>query len=253
MGNIFFNEEKSLDYFDKLGKVSNKMNEATGDLFRGTKAIIDNGDANVVAGEMAKYSESIEGLMGDSSKYGKEFVSNLFAEERSEANLIAGVMIPKDFVAEDASEINYYNSVLLSKIDGKSVNEGQTTKKVNDIDESSVVKEALTDINNNVTENQVYDASSTITGQSVLENINGNKTEEKTYDDTSRVSNQQLSNISGNTTQGQMYNDMSTIVGQSILGNINAEKETAKQELNEENIISAVLNEKRENEEREQK
>lgn len=241
MGNIFFNEEKSLDFFDRIGATSKKLSDATNDLLSGTKAIIDNGDANVVANDIRKDSESAEGMMNDSSKIGKEFISNFFAEERSEANAIDGMSIPKDFVTENAAEVNYYNSVLLSKIDGKSVNEGHTTEKAKDIDDSSVVHEALTDINNNVTQEQTYDKSTSISGQSVLGNINGNTTQEKTYDDSSQISGKQLGDISGNTTSQQQFNNESTIVGQSILGNINAAGDTTKKDLDENDIVNAVF------------
>ena len=247
-------EDRNLAYGNGLKKLAGKLIDKTGDVNSKFKGIVTSGLATQTIKDINSDLDTMNLLTEGTGNAFIKHTNEMFDSERANASAIDSMNIPKDFEAENAQEINYYNTVLLSKINvGKEVTEGKITEKVNDVEESGVVREALKDINNNVTEDQVYDASSSIVGQSILGNINGNKTEEKVYDDTSRVSNQQLRNIGGNTTEGQMYNDMSTIVGQSILGNINGEKETAKQELNEGNIISAVLNEKRENEEKEQK
>lgn len=246
MGNIYWNKDSNLEYANGLKKLSNTTTDNQGKMKNDFQGIVNNGLADQTVGDLNNSFDSLSGVLSDTGNVFDKFTNSIFDDEVKQASEISSMKIPSDFLADNATEVNYYNSVLLSKIDGKSVNEGNTTQKVNDVDDSDVVREALNDINNNVTQGQEYDKTSSIVGQSILENINGNTTEAKTYDDASQVSSNTIRNISGNTTQMQSLNSGSSIVGESLLGNISGNGEVKKQTFDDSAIAGAVLNQESE-------
>ena len=147
--------------------------------------------------------------------------TGMFDYDRKGAEVINGLDIMQDFVKTDSIKVNQYTQFMVGKIDGLSVNEGQKTEEVNEIAESEVVAEALSDIRGASAKEEKYDET-TVIGNSVLANINKNQTEQRDYDDSTSVGNKGLHNISGNQTEQQEYNDSSRVGGQ-VLQNISGD------------------------------
>lgn len=178
----------------------------------------------------------------------------MFDDERKGTQDIENIIVPQDFVGNNAIEINYYNSTILSKIDGKSVNSGKDAKESVYDDGTVIASEELFDINKKKdTGEEEYDDTSVI-GKSILGSINnGAETDERAYDDSTSVGNVKLRNINEGQTTEKSYNDAvqinnvgltgvnggstvkqdfddSSVIGQSILGSINSSKEETKEQ-----------------------
>ena len=190
---------------------------------------------SAISKEMSLISSSISNMRNIVKKHSNE----MFTYDRTMAKIANDIDIPTDFLAENAMKVNEFNTSLLGKIDGRSVNEGEQAKEFKEIDDNTVSAEALKDISGNVTEQQDYDASSVI-GKSVLGNIVKEETEEKEYDDSSSVQTGALSDISSEATQKQEL-DESTVLGKSILGSVNTASDTDKKEYDA-NVSVAATN-----------
>ena len=241
MTKIYYNKDASIELAKELTSLAERMQNATSGLLKRSKSYIDKGLADVVANDTAKASSSAEGIAYDSGNAIKNSIVNIFNKEVSFAKDIDNVSIPKDFCAENAMEINYYNSVLLNKVDGKSVNEGHKTNKVDDIKDSNVEREELSNINDDETVKQEFDNVSSLEGQANLQQINENKTEKEIYDDSSRIKYTNIDNISGNITEAKTYDDFSQL-RPGILKNIDEKHEEDKYEedKNKDNYMSMV-------------
>lgn len=204
---------------------------------------------------------------------------NMFAFDRDSAAEIDKMFIPQDFVGNNSMEINQYNASILGKIDGESVNKGEKTEKVNDIDESVVAAEGLKNINDDQTKKQEYDDTSII-GESLLGNIANDQTQKQEYDDSTSIGNKNLkditgeqsqkeeyddssvvqkkgiNDISGNVTEEQEYEDRTAVIGNSVLGSIVADEEQKETNFDEDAITVAIENkessDKKEQEKQEQ-
>lgn len=168
-----------------------------------------------IGNQMVAITNSISNVRNIIQKHSNQ----MFSFDRSVAKKIEDIDIPQDFVANDASSINYYTQTLLGKIDGQSVNEGHESHMFKEIDDSVVNAEKLTDIRGTDSKEEKYDARSSISSQSILGNISGDTTQEQHYDSSSSVSKAAMENISGNVTEQQHY-DETSVVGKSILGDI---------------------------------
>ena len=213
-----------------------------------------------ITNQLSMISASISNVQGIMTKHSNE----MFTYDRTMAKMAEEIEIPTDFLANDSAEVNQYARTLLGKIDGTSVNEGQTAKEFKEIDESTVSAEGLRNITGQDAKEEVYDDSSVV-GKSILGNItsgdtvqqtyddsvsvqgsaladiNNNQTEQQTYDDSVSVQGSKLSNISGNQTEQKEY-DESTVIGKSILGQVNSNNATKQQELDVTSAIAAAQN-----------
>lgn len=213
---------------------------------------------STVARQMGALSSSIGNIQGIINKHSNQ----MFGYDRTMAKMANDIEIPQDFLANNSMEVNTYNRTLLGKIDGKSVNEGETATEFKEIDDSTVVRESLSDIRGTDSVEEKYDASSII-GKSVLGNISGNQTEAQNYDDKVSVQRANMENISGDQTKAQDYDDKvsvqkanmqnisgnqtqqqqldeSTVIGKSVLGNVNKNSETQRQELDTSTTIATT-------------
>ena len=177
----------------------------------------------------------------------------MFKDERNGASEIEGIIVPQDFVGNNAIEINYYNASILSKIDGRSVNDGKGAKESEYDDSTVIAAENIFDMNKNKdTDEKKYDDTSVV-GKSILGSINnGDQTDQRVYDDSTTVGNINLRNINESQTKERAYNDAvsinnigltninggvtsqqnfdnSTVIGKSILGSIDSGKEAEPQ------------------------
>ena len=274
----YVDEEGGINYFEGIVKSGNKTRENTERILSGTKMTRSKGFLEEGMKTEIDNSDRISGSLCDFGAAGINYTNNFCQDERAKAKMIDDMPIFKDLLAEDAAQVNYFNGVLLEKIDGRSVKDGQATKKANETDDYDVVKEAVNNINGNVTEQQNLDGSSSIVGQSILENINGNNVskmqeldnatkkinsvevrninenitdKQEVGNETGNINNGVVRNISGKTTN-YVDSDVSTsIVGDSILENINGNKAVEKQEFTDMNIAAGVENnEKKEDEDK---
>lgn len=264
----YVDEEGGINYFEGIIKSGNKTRENTERILSGTKMTRSKGFLEEGMKTEIDNSDRISGSLCDFGAAGINYTNNFCQDERAKAKMIDDMPIFKDLLAEDAAQVNYFNGVLLEKIDGRSVKDGQATKKANETDDYDVVKEAVNNINGNVTEQQNLDGSSSIVGQSILGNINGNVTDKKELSDATRninsaevkningnitdkqevgnetgnIDSQRVKNIGGHTTGKVEGDTSSSIIGESLLGNINGNKAVEKQELDDKNIAAGVTN-----------
>ena len=216
MGKIVYDEERNLAYGNGLIKLSGNTSDEQGNVASNFSALVNKGIAEQTVKDIQGNMTSMEMLWNDTGSTIVNFTTDTFNYERENANAISGMQIPNDFLAENAVQINQYNKTLLSKIDGKSVNEGHTTEKANEIDDSGVVREALADITKADTQAQTYNEASSIVGQSILGNISGNVTEGQTYDERVSINGSTLQNITKADTQAQTYDERVSINGGTL-------------------------------------
>ena len=168
--------------------------------------------------QMSAISKSIGNVQDIIKKHSEE----MFLYDNSVANKINEIEIPQDFIINDSSSINYYTQVMVAKLDGKSVNKGNATNKVDEIDESTINRINLNNIANDIdTNEQVYDDNTSISDAERLYNLsNGNDIQEINYNDDSTVEIEKLENINNGSPVESNYDD-STILRNQILNNIN--------------------------------
>ncbi|MBR1385853.1 MAG: hypothetical protein IJ568_03370 [Bacilli bacterium] len=131
------------------------------------------------------------------------------------------LIIPKDFLNEDATEINTYNRSILAKIDGRAVTDGKQTQMVNEIDESTIAKEDLLNITRSATSEQKYDATSSVTYNDNMKNIKSDKEQqEQKISEDSVIGKSVLGDINKGDNQQLQNIDESSVIGRSMLGNI---------------------------------
>ena len=211
MTKIFYDKEASIELAKNLNLLAERMNDATSGFLKRANGYIDNGLADELAKDTAKTSSNAENLAYSAGNALSKVITDTFDKEVSYASYIDKIVVPKDFLAENSTEVNHYNTILLSKVDGKSVNEGEKTDKVDNVKDSKVVRDELSNINKDETQQREYDSISSLDGQQNLENINKDETEAKTYDDSSRIKYTNFDNISGNTTEEKTYDDSSQL------------------------------------------
>ncbi len=182
-----------------------------------------------VVGQIKKQSAGISRQLASYSNEVKTNVNAGIEYDSKIASLAEDIDIPLDFTANNSMDTNKYNAVFLHKGDGKSVNEGNETKKVNEIDDSTVAAQGIFDMRGETAKEEKYD-DTTIIGKSVLGNISGDQTKAQTYDDSTSVGNTKLGNIAGDQTQKQDYDASSNLTNKS-LGNISGDQ-TQKQDYN---------------------
>lgn len=173
----------------------------------------------------------------------KKHSGEMFNMDRKMAEIAEDIEIPQDFVSNDSRSENTFNQIILDKIDGKSVNTGQNTTKVEENFNSVVTKENLQNISNSQTlKEESYNDQTAINKQN-LNNIDNNRTlEEQRLNDATNIAKEALNNINKAQDLNEVkINENSTIKSQ-ILNNINNLKDMTTQELDSNtNINKTVL------------
>lgn len=173
----------------------------------------------------------------------KKHSGEMFNMDRKMAEIAEDIEIPQDFVSNDSRSENTFNQIILDKIDGKSVNAGQNTTKVEENFNSVVTKENLQNISNSQTlKEESYNDQTAINKQN-LNNIDNNRTlEEQRLNDATNIAKEALNNINKAQDLNEVkINENSTIKSQ-VLNNINNLKDMTTQELDSNtNINKTVL------------
>ena len=154
--------------------------------------------------------------LSDAYRNAQNTISKLIDEfdfDKEASNKINEIEIPQDFVTNNSMKSNYYDTFMLSKLDGKSVNNGQATEKASD--------------------------KSSISSEEKLVNINKDETQAKEFKDIYDVQNEELKNINqGQEATEQVYDSSSLISQEEKLKSISQEQETEKQEYDSSSTIS---------------
>ena len=188
--------------------------------------------------EISKQLKLLSGSIGNVQNIMNKQSSKMFDFDKTIAQQADAIEIPDDFFSNNAMQTNEYNRSILGKIDGTSVNEGQTAVQFNEIDDNTVSAQSLADISGDQTKQQEYDET-TVIGKSVLGNISADQTKEQNYDDSSSLNKATINDISGDQTKQQEY-DETTVLGKSVLGNINKNETLDQKELDNASSISAT-------------
>ena len=228
--------DSAISGFDKCATGMGTTGAGINGKFKGATDVgLMNGTVSAVSREVNLISSAI----GNVKNMMRKHTNEMFDYDRTMAKMANDIEIPQDFLANNAMEVNQYNKILVGKIDGRSVNDGEEAQKISDIDESEINAEGLTDIRGAAAKEEIYDDSSVI-GKSTLGSIVGNVTEKQEYDDTVNVNKSALQNINGNQTQQQEYDGESVIQGQSTLGTINKNVASQQQDYDASLSIAAA-------------
>ncbi len=223
-----------------IGRTSGNVNSVgsgiKGKFAPATNVGLMNNQVKTISKQMGAISNSMSSIQNIVSKHGGQ----MFDFDKSMAKKVDDIEIPTDFLANNSIEVNQYNRFLLGKIDGRTVNEGESSKEFEEIQEYDVSGENLTNISGNVTELQNYDSSSVI-GRSVLGKIDGDVTKLQHYDDGSSVQKSNMVNISGDSTTAQEY-DASSNVQKSNMVNISGDSTTAQEYDASSNVQKSAMN-----------
>lgn len=159
--------------------------------FSGAK---DAGFLNGMLGTISKQSSSIGNSVNSIKRTISNKATDLFDIDHKGAQAFNEIEICTDFYANNDSEQNEYNKVLIDKMDDKSVNEGQVTNSV-DVhgDETTVKGVGLVDITGE--EGKEHDRQHTNVVQEAIGNVNVAEDKGVTVDADSNVTSKAISNI----------------------------------------------------------
>ena len=212
--NYGINSDSMLDAASRAGQVSNQITDAGSSMaseFSKTSKL--NGQS---VGEISKQLS----ILGSSTSSWQKIITtnvNKGLDYDSRMSQVADdIEVPLDYTTNNTMDTNKYHVVFISKMDGRSITDGKQAEKINDIDDSTIAAQGLTNINQDQTKLQNYDDSTTIRGESILANINNNKTEQQDYDDSTSVGNKKLKDISGDQAQEQKYDSSSVVSNKNL-------------------------------------
>ncbi len=213
-------EEEFDAYTSGAQKNSDNLTSTNDGYKKKFQKLVNTGLAGNSVGKIGNQMTAINNSISNVNNIIRKHSNQMFNYDKSVAQKADEIDIPTDFTSNDSASVNYYTQTLVGKIDGRSVNEGHETEKANEIDETVINGEALSDIRGVTSTVETYDANSSVSGQSTLGNISGDVTQQQNYDASSSVGKAALQDISGDVTQQTTYDD-SSIVGKTILGNVN--------------------------------
>lgn len=259
---LTMNEEEIQTAANGYRECSTGLEDAGSKILAEFQSVMDCGLMSKSVSEISKQLGLLSGSIGNVQNIMSRQSSKMFDYDRSMAKMAEEIDIPDDFFSNNSMETNEYNRSILGKIDGRSVNEGQTSSQFNETADNTVSAQSLADITADQTQQKEYDET-TVIGKSVLGNISGNQTQEQTYDASTNINRQNMADISGNQTKEQTYDDSSslnkatitnisgdqtqqkeydetTVLGKSVLGNVNKNSTLQQQELDGSSTIAAT-------------
>lgn len=171
-------------------------------------------------GILSNQMNSISNSIGNVRNLIDQYSTQMVTFDKEIANKINEIEIPQDFIANNSSQANSYVQFLVSKIDGVSVNNGETTQSINEIDESGINKENLEAMNGDGTVEQNYDDRINIASQVDLSNIIGETAHEYNEIADSSINETNIHDISNEETEKQDYDDSSKISNKEELNDM---------------------------------
>ena len=213
---ITYNEDVSNEIHRLLEQEKNKVEECSQKMTSNFASQTSHGILVNTVNDTNKEFVSSQELLEKTANAFVKHSGEMFDYDRKIALDIENMVIPQDFVANNSIEINTYNTVVLSKLDGKAVTEGHAAEKAEYDDETIVAAEKLADINKNKDVSKKDYNDTTIVGRSVLADISNGQVEGKTYNDSTSVGNTKLKNMTGEDAQKQEINNVTNVNNQSL-------------------------------------
>lgn len=224
---ISYNEDVLNEYTKKVKEYSVAVEERQKQMLRDYKGLTSHGMCTETMSDLSNNFTSVASLGISTANSFAKHGGEMFNLDKSLAQEINDLTVPQDFVENNSIQINTYNVSILSKIDGQSVNEGQKTEKVDEIADSVVAAQDLTNIKDDQTQKQEYD-DTTVVGKSILGNIRGDQTQKQDYDSSTSVGNTNLKDITGEQAKEEEYDSSSSIQEQRLSGVKNSQTETSE-------------------------
>ena len=229
--NVSMQQKSASDFNDLKGEV--KTNFAT--LYNINKAT---GGLNGLQNTTAQIADGVERI----SFINRKHLENFVEIDRQLATKIDQLEMSHDFVGNNSLATNTYNTTILGKIDGKSVNVGaEVTNKQTYDDRSSVSKmQTLTDITTGAT---VEQHAKDINGVNavVLGNVaNSNANDEQHAQEIQGVRNLSLGDVSNESSTVEQHAQEIQGVNGISLGSLNNGNNTVEQHIQEIQGINGV-------------
>ncbi len=211
---------------EEIEELSTTMNKVSNNTVSASKGVVKTfGKASssgmgpsvkAVSKELSLISQSIDNVKNIMKKHTKE----MFDYDLKMAQEAGTIEIPLDFLANNSTEVNSYNRILLGKIDGRSVNDGVASHAFEEVADNTFNRKDVLDITKDATKEQNYDANSEVV-RSAVNNITSDKDQQLQHLDEKTVIGQSvLSNINNNNVQRTQQFDESTVIGKSVLSDI---------------------------------
>ena len=199
-------------------------------------------DAGFLSGTLSTISQqssSIGTSIGSINRTISNKTTELFDIDHKGAQTFNEIEICTDFYANNDSEQNEYNKVLIDKMDDKSVNEGQITNSV-DVhgDETTVKGVGLVDITGEA--GKEHDRQQTNVVQEAIGNVNIAENKGVVVDADSNVANKAMGNVNVAQDQGVVVDADSNVANKAI-SNIKKDEKGQAHESGNANVIDANL------------
>ena len=241
MGNISYNSDQIQSTKGRANQAATTAGEAAnkaGGGFQGLEVFFGSGTKQI-AGQLGGLQGSLDNVQGIIGRQG-DAMFNLDAALGRAADEIE---VPEDFIKNESNRFTQYHNELLEKIDGKSVNEGSSTRDTKEMDDSAIAKQKeMGDITaSGGVEEQVYDETSGIASEQAMANITtAGGAQEQAYDARSGIAAaESLGNITtAGGTQEQAYNSNSIVTEEQKLANINGAGGLEEQTINTGSIVT---------------
>ena len=226
-------ESNMFDAADQYNSISNNMagtHDAMNGSFNGMRSAGLAPGFSEIHGQVGSLATSINQL----SKMVNEQTNNVIGVDTHGAKKVEQILVPQDFVANNAMKINEFDKSILEKIDGKHVDSSEAEAKA-ELDNSSVIGkiQTLDDVTKGATEAQTYDSNVSIAREQELANItNEEELEEQKIDDSTNIAGQEeLVNINNQEGLEEQNIDNNTVIQDVGLGDVSNNEVVAKQEL----------------------
>ena len=241
MGNIMsYNSDHLNQTNNKIGQASAKAGSAqslAGSGFTGMGSLFGNG-----IGEISKELGALQGSLSNVQGIMTRQTEAMFNMDNSLAKIAEVIEVPQDFVKNENNRFTQYHDMLLEKLDGKTVNEGNETDVKENMAESGVEERDLTNITTSGgADEQVYDERVSIDRMKGMSNIDkAGGTDVQEIDSRSGIASEEtMRNI--NTAGGaeEQKLDENTVVQEKQLGSVNNRLDLQEQELNSASRIAS--------------
>jgi len=170
---------------------------------------------NTISNQLNSLTTSIFNVKNVVNKRSNE----MFNMDRKMAKIAEKIEIPQDFVKNNSMQANTFNQVLLEKLDGRTVNEGQELKPIDEVADSIVKNRVLGDITSNLTPKEEHIDTTTSINKENMNNINKSQDlNQQNIDEKTKITKTLINNI----------NNMQDLLRQELEKNTNINKQNLK-------------------------
>ena len=188
---------------------------------------------NTISNQLNSLTTSIFNVKNVVNKRSNE----MFSMDRRMAKMAEKIEIPQDFVKNDSMQANSFNQILLEKLDGRTVNEGQDLQSIDEVADSIVKARVLEDITTDLTPKEERIDTSTVINKNELNNINNREDLNKqNIDESTTVTKTLINNINNMQDLIKQEIDNGTFINKQNLNGFNNNKPLHNQNLGEINV-----------------